>query len=580
MRFLNFKFSRLQAVARLFTWLGLITEFYLAVAGDILCRRDTQQRQSQRLRQAFERRDGAFVKLGMHLSMRVDLMPWQFSVELSRMMDKQAPFPIARAIAIIERSTGMPLPAMFARLDPTPISSTSVACTYQAVFHNGEEVIVRVRRPGIGALFMADLKAFDWLLTLAEALTILPPGFTTGMRADFREYLLEELDFVQAARRQDSFRRAAAESGQDFFSTPKVYLGLSGQEVVVEEFAAGMWLWELLAAVEQGNQAVLEQARQLNIVPETVARRLLWVNAWAWQDNLFFHADPQPSHIILGPDSQLYFVHFAATGSLNRTQRQALQQNLEYLAKRDPLNMARHCLNLMEPLPAVDLIELTQELESYNWQLVFALEAAPESVSWQERTSAIQWIGVLRLARKYRIIVDSQMLRWLRATLLVESVAVRLHHAIDFDREHRQFERDRAEQARRRMTTSLLDQLDGKGNEELVIRLDRVSQVLEGLFFRARRLLALPSVNFNALIDKWSFGIFILVQFLAEVVLVTGAAALVVAIRQLAGGQAQVLDPSAVLLSVITNPLYLAAILALLFTNGRIVVFRLDDKDH
>ena len=87
-----------------------------------------------------------------------------------------------------------------------------------------------------------------------------------------------------------------------------------------------MWLWELLAAVEQGNQAVLEQARRLNIVPETVARRLLWVNSWAWEDNLFFHADPQPNHIILGPDSQLYFVHFAATGSLNRTQRQALQR--------------------------------------------------------------------------------------------------------------------------------------------------------------------------------------------------------------------------------------------------------------
>ena len=91
MRFLSFKFSRLQALLRLFKWLGLMAEFYLAVAGDRLRRRDNQERQAQRLRQAFERRGGAFVKLGMHLSMRVDLIPWQFSVELSRMLDHVAP---------------------------------------------------------------------------------------------------------------------------------------------------------------------------------------------------------------------------------------------------------------------------------------------------------------------------------------------------------------------------------------------------------------------------------------------------------------------------------------------------------
>src|SRR5438105_1594689 len=80
---------------------------------------------------------------------------------------------------------GLPLPAVFARFDPQPIASTSVACTYQAVLHNGEEVIVRARRPGIGPAFMAGVQAFDWILTLAELLTIFRPGLTKGLRGEF-----------------------------------------------------------------------------------------------------------------------------------------------------------------------------------------------------------------------------------------------------------------------------------------------------------------------------------------------------------------------------------------------------------
>jgi ubiquinone biosynthesis protein len=579
MRFLNFKFSRLLAFARLFTWFGLVVQFYLAAVLDVLRGKDSTIRRARRLRQAFENRGGSFVKLGIHLSMRVDFMPWEYSVELSRMVDRMAPFPVEEAIKIIERSTGMPLPATFARFDPTPIASASVACLYQAVFHNREEVTVKVRRPGIGEEFMADLKAFDWLLGLAEFLTIFRPGLTGGMRGEFRDYLLEELDFVQAARRQDSFRRAAAESRKDFFSAPKVYLALSGEEVVVEEFASGMWLWELLAAVDQGNQAVLDQARQMNIDPETIAKRLLWVNYWSREENLFFHADPHPNNVILGRDSRLYFINFTATGALSRSQRQAMQQNMDYLRQRDPLNMARSTLTLMEPLPSVDLMQLTTELESYNWQLVYALEADPGSLSWQERTSAAQWIGMIRLARKYRMVIDSQVLRLLRATLLVESTAVRLHHAIDFEQQYRKFEAYRAEQARRRITNSIVDGLDGQANDKLIIRLDRMGQVLAGLFFRTRRMLALPSVNFNALMDKWSFAVNVLVRYFLEMLVLTGVSALLVIMGILAGGRSDLLNPIYILTTAITNPVYTILLVVLIFVNGRTVLFRLDDKD-
>lgn len=577
MRFLKARRSRLHALRRLFTWLSLALEYFLATTFDGLLRRDTLSRRARHLRHAFERRGGCFAKLGLHLSMRVDFMPWEFSVELARLRDRMAPFPVKDAIATVERATGMPLPATFARFDPTPIDSTSVACTYQAQFHNGQNVVVKVRRPDAPATFMADLQAFDWLLLLAEILTIFRPGFTETMRGEFRGILLEELDFIQEARRQDSFRRAAEKTRQGFFSAPRVYLGLSGEEVVIEEFAAGLWLWELVAAVEQNNAGVLEQARSMNIDPALVAQRLLWVNHWSWEENLFFLADPHPDNIIIGRDSQLYFINFAATGTLNRSQRQALQQNMYYLRERDPLNMARSTLVLLEPLPAVDLIELTQELESYNWQLIYALESAPASLTWGERTSATQWIGMIRLARKYGIVVNSQVLRLLRSTLLFESTAARLHLTIDFVEQHHLFETYRAERARRRLTDAALDQLEGKSSEKTILRIERLGQTLAGLFFRTRHLLTLPSVNFNALMSKWSFAAYMLVRFLIQALLATGVAGLLTAAVTLAAGYP--LDPVPILRTAIGGPAYQVVVVLLAVANARIVLFRMDDKE-
>ncbi len=578
MRFVAFDSRAGEAFRRLLTWFNLVLSFAAGTAVDWLTGRDTATRRAQRLRRAFERNDGAFIKLGMHLAGRIDLLPWVYCNELARMTDRMEPFPIQDALAAIERGTHQPLPATFSDFDPQPILSTAVACSYQAVLRSGEKVIVKVRRPGIGQQFMADIRAFNWLMALAEALTIFQPGFTKGLRNDLEVLLLEELDFVQEARRQDSFRRAAFQSRKRYFSAPRVHLALSNEEVVVNEFASGMWLWELLAAVEQGHEAALARARAMNIDPKKVARRLLWVNAWAWDEHLFFQSDPQPNSIIVGPNSTLHFINFTNTGALNRTKRQAMRQILSYARQRDAQSMARAALTLMEPLPPIDLLELTLELEVYTWQLIYALEAKPTSLAWQDRTSAVLWTGIMRLARKYGIVIDIQVLRLLRATLLFESMAVRLHPKIDFVRQYWKYSTDRAEQARRRVTDTLVAIQEGKSDEQLVIRMDRIATILDGFFLRTRHLLTLPSVNFNALTSKWSFAFYTLLRFLGAVLAVTVLAGLLVWLNLSVSGR-PLMSVYEVLRVVIGNPLYQGVLLLLLLVNGRTALIRMDDQE-
>src|SRR5206468_9742467 len=139
---------------------------------------------------------------------------------------------------------------------------------------------------------------------------------------------------------------------------------------------------------------------------------------WTWHDNLFFLADPSPDNIILGAGGVLSFVDFTSTSALDRTKRRALQQNLYFAARRDPLNMARCSMILLEPLPPVDVLALTKELEAFNWRMLYAFEAKGMRRPWIERTTMRQWSGLALMAWQFGIVMEYRVMQLLRAVFL------------------------------------------------------------------------------------------------------------------------------------------------------------------
>jgi ubiquinone biosynthesis protein len=578
MRVVSFRVARRQVLVRLTVWFVLLVRFAAGVTGDRLRRRDTLQRRAVRLRHAIESAGGAFVKIGQHLAMRLDLLPWHYSVELSRMLDRVPAFPLEQAVSMVERATGGPLAATFSVFDPEPIGSTAVSCVYQGRLADGQHVAVKVRRPGAGELFMADLAVLEWLLRVLELMTILRRGYADSVRREVRETLVDELDFVQEARFQDSFRRAAKKSGKKFFTAPRVHLDLSSEDVIVEEFADGIWLWELLAAVERGDEQFLEHARRLNIDPKRVARRLTWVNYWGWHEHLFFHANPHPDKIIVRPDSRLTFIDFGAVSAVGRTKRRALQQNMHYAAKNDPLNMARATLILLEPLPSIDTTEFAKELVSYNWQLIYALAASPKSCSWHERTSAVQWLGLIKTAKQYGIVIDFHVLRLIRSVILYDALSVRLHHKIDIQREYRRFARHHAHQVRRQVSRNLARQAERGVNDRVYLRMEQLADTTEGLFFRVRHALTIPSVSFSNLMDKSALVVHTTLALSGQLLLLTA-----VAVGLLAGGQwfasGETADLGTLVRTVVSHRGYHVLAVLLVLLSWRKLSFRLSDKD-
>src|SRR5262249_50087778 len=147
-----FTASVLRSCLRLLVWLDVVLRFFVGNAIDALVGRGSIERRAIRLRKAFERGGGTFGKVGQQLSLRADLLPYAYCVELSKMLDSVPPFPTAQAIAIIEQGLGRSIGEIFESFDPEPIGSASLSCVYQARLRSGELVAVKVRRPGIGQL--------------------------------------------------------------------------------------------------------------------------------------------------------------------------------------------------------------------------------------------------------------------------------------------------------------------------------------------------------------------------------------------------------------------------------------------
>src|SRR3712207_4284694 len=141
-----------------------------------------------------------FVKLGQILSTRADLLPGEFIEELATLQDHVEPFPLEDVYARIRESLGREPTELFKQIDPEPLAAASIAQVHRAVTLEGDEVVVKVQRPGIAERIDSDLVVLRSLARLLEAVVeetgIYSP---TGIVDEFDRAIHEELDFVHEA---------------------------------------------------------------------------------------------------------------------------------------------------------------------------------------------------------------------------------------------------------------------------------------------------------------------------------------------------------------------------------------------
>jgi ubiquinone biosynthesis protein len=181
-----------------------------------------------------------FVKLGQVLATRRDVLPPELIDELSKLQDGVAPTPWSEIEAVLDRERTRPVPEVFASIDPEPLAAASIAHVHAAVLTGGEEVAVKIQRPGVGPIVERDLDIVGRLARRLQDTTT--GGRTIGVRdlADgFAAALREALDFRVEASNMSAVAGAIAGGGGGTVVVPEPRRELCTARVLVMDRLRG-----------------------------------------------------------------------------------------------------------------------------------------------------------------------------------------------------------------------------------------------------------------------------------------------------------------------------------------------------
>lgn len=311
---------------------------------------DPQLSRASRIRLAIEALGPTFIKFGQALSTHRDLLPPDVVAELALLQDAVPPLGPGEAEHAIEQALGHPVGELFAAFAPEPIAAASIAQVHLATLRSGDEVAVKVRRPGIEASIEADVAILGDLATLAERHFPDASLYSLGGLVDeFARTIRRELDLAREGRIIE--RVATQFAGDPTVRFPLICWPLTTPAVLTMEFLDGV----KVSAVGT------DEAPELD--PRIVARR--GADAIMKQILLhgLFHADPHPGNILVLPGNVVAFIDFGIVGRVNRRMRERLADTVLAIRQRDTERLAEIVVTIATPLQPVDMDDLSRDLE-------------------------------------------------------------------------------------------------------------------------------------------------------------------------------------------------------------------------
>ena len=311
-------------------WFLRITRFMMPWRW--LPRRRLELTRGARLRLALQDLGPIFIKFGQILSTRRDLLPEDIADELMLLQDRVPPFDPKQAMALIEEQLGAKITSVFSRFDVEPLASASVAQVHSARLKNGDEVVVKVVRPGLKPIIGQDLAWLFILAGWAERMSadarLLHP---VDVVSDYEKTIYDELDLLREAANSSQLRRNFENSS--LLYVPQVYWDWCRPKVLVMERIYGVQVTDLATLADQRTDMKLLAERGVEIFFTQVFR------------DSFFHADMHPGNIFISTvspwDPKYIAIDCGIVGSLTPEDQDYLARNLFAFFKRDYRRVAQ-----------------------------------------------------------------------------------------------------------------------------------------------------------------------------------------------------------------------------------------------
>lgn len=287
--------------------------------------------QWERIRMAVEELGPTFIKFGQILADRPDIVPEELRTELKKLQDEAVPMPDETAIKEIEKELGRPVGEIFREFDKARLASASIAQTYRAVFLNGEEVCVKIQRPGIDKKIELDLNLMDFFAGRLqrnhpemEAINL------SGVVREFGKTIRKELDFHHEAANIIRFSHCFRNDPD--IRIPAVYTQYTTRRILVEEFIRGTKVSDLETLLHSGHDLKMIARKAMRLVFDQIFT------------HGFFHADPHPGNIFVMENGVISFIDFGMMGSLRPEHLHFLGKYVMGYLSRDPRAMTEALL--------------------------------------------------------------------------------------------------------------------------------------------------------------------------------------------------------------------------------------------
>ena len=365
----------------------------------------TDEGTPQRVRRALEALGPTFVKLGQILASRGDILPALWIEELENLHSGAATLTWEQLQGQVLEDLGAELDQVFAEFNTTPLAAASIAQVYRARLLSGEDVVVKIQRPGLRRKMTADLQLLESVALLIEDNGALAQYQPRKMVRQLARAMLEELDFTQEGLNCDAV--AANFSQQPHIVIPRIYWAHSSERLLVQEYLPSYTPLERQALIEQGLDPSLLASRGAS----AFIKMLL-------EDGVF-HGDPHPGNLKAMSGNRVGFIDFGMVGRLDERRRLEVMSFMRALTENN----------------SDALVTVLIDWSGNGVQNIPAIEQAAREYIARHGGKALNMSALIEdfldLMREHQLLLPPDLLVLFKALVTADGVLTRLDPELD-----------------------------------------------------------------------------------------------------------------------------------------------------
>ena len=321
------------------------------------------------LRQTFESLGATYIKLGQFIASSPSFFPKDYVEEFQHCLDKTPSLPFSVIRKIIRDELGQPLEQVYSDIDPVALASASIAQVHGARLVTGEEVVIKVQKPGVENILLTDL---NFLYASAKILETLAPKLSwtslSGIVEEIQRTMMEECDFIKEANNLKVFRQFLLDTHNEEATVPQVYEHCSTRRILTMERFHGVPLTDL--------ESIRGYARD----PE----RTLITAMNTWFSSLtqceFFHADVHAGNLMVLKDGRVGFIDFGIVGRIRPDTWQAVSDFISAVMVGNFEGMASAMIRIGVTHEQVSVDRLAEDLRRLYQQMD---RMVPDEIAYQ-----------------------------------------------------------------------------------------------------------------------------------------------------------------------------------------------------